>query len=698
MPRAPGQTKFAHRQGAGAHWVVGAVLGLLATGGPGPTPPLAGAQLAPALTDRGSTDRAGTAPGPVAGFRNGSAALPPSAQARSAFESESASKLQTDTPSVGNPQLRDALGRPQPWQGLWGDVSWRVVVFVGAECPLVRQYVPTLNELADTFGSRGVGFLAIDSNSQDSLVDLGSLARETQLHLPLVKDVDGVMADRLAAERTPEVVVLDRNGQTHYRGLIDDRFGVGYARPKATRKFLAEALEQLLAGKSPEVAERPAVGCRIGRLRTPDSHSAVTWSNQVASLLQRRCQACHRPGQIAPFSLCEYDEVRGWAETIAEATAQRRMPPWNASPSYGHFANDVSLSEDEIALLAQWAAAGAPAGDLSRAPAPPPWNDTWQLGQPDQVVYISEAPVEVPATGTIPYQWFEVDPGFKEDTWVISAECLPGNRAVVHHVAVYVWPPGKDWYLSLNDRINLLGLFEPGQRPPDLGWDETAYYIPAGSRLRFEMHYTANGTPQTDRSCVGLRFARPGTVRRQRTALMVAQPKLAIPPHADHYRVEARYTLDEDSLIYSLGPHMHLRGKAFRIEAVDPGGAREILLDVPRYDFAWRLEYQLAQPKRLAKGTEICCTAWFDNSENNPANPDPDATVRWGEQIWEEMMIGGVWLAPAAQDLIAGTGPGPRIIGRRHHWRAWAVSVSLLLLGAAGWALFRRLRWPAAAH
>lgn len=595
---------------------------------------------------------------------------------------------------LGKLVFHEPGGAARTWGELTAAQPWTVVVFVGTECPLVRKYVPTLNELLARFGPPAVGWLAIDANSQDSLADLAQWARATQCRLPLVKDPDGRLAERLGAERTPEVLVLDPAGQVHYRGRIDDQFGQDFNRPRATRADLALALEALLAGGAVELPTTQAIGCRIGRLRAPVDGAEVTWCRDVSRILARRCQNCHRPGEFAPFALSDYAEVRGWAETIGEVVRQRRMPPWHASSPPGEFANDPRLSDEELALIERWVALGAPEGDPAELPPPAKFADDWQLGDPDQVVYMSDEPFTVPASGVVPYQWFEVDPGWTEDRWIRSAECRPGNRAVVHHVAVYVWPPGKDWYLALNDRINLLSLFQPGQRPQLGAWNETAFYVPAGSRLRFEMHYTANGIAQTDRSCVGLRFAEPGSVRRQLSTIMVAEPRLEIPAGKADQRIEARYTLDEDTLIYGVGPHMHLRGRAFRVEARDIAGqASQTLLEVPAYDFKWQIEYRFAQPRRLAAGTEIVCTAWYDNSAENPNNPDPTATVRWGEQIWEEMLLGCLWSAPADQDLLAGRGPPPRIIGRRHHWRLWGALVLTGLACLMGWIRWGRQLW-----
>jgi hypothetical protein len=265
---------------------------------------------------------------------------------------------------------------------------------------------------------------------------------------------------------------------------------------------------------------------------------------------------------------------------------------------------------------------------------------------------MAEQPFDVPAKGEVRYQYFFVDPGFKEDRWIRAAECRPGNRAVVHHIIVGVVPPGQ---MRPGQRVGDLGsdwlaATAPGARPMVLR-EGMAKLVPAGARLVFQMHYTPNGTAQQDRSCIGLVFADPQSVKKQIATDKAATQSFNIPPGADNYKVEATRTFASDTLVLALFPHMHVRGKAFRYTAIYPDGEREVLLDVPHYDFNWQNSYEFAQAKRMPKGAKIFCEAWYDNSENNLANPDPTKSVRWGDQTWEEMMIGYFSATPADQDL-----------------------------------------------
>jgi hypothetical protein len=307
------------------------------------------------------------------------------------------------------------------------------------------------------------------------------------------------------------------------------------------------------------------------------------------------------------------------------------------------------VSEEEKQLIYRWIKNGTPEGDPRDLPPPARFVEGWRIPKPDVVIPMPR-PFHVPAEGDVLYQYIVVDPGFKEDKWVKAAEVRPGCRAVVHHILVWAQPPGggTDSYGSF--AANWLSGTVPGA-PPEIYPEGQAKFIPAGSRFLFQIHYTPNGAPQTDQSCIGLVFADPKTIKQEVSTEMAANPDFVIPPHTSNYRVEADHVLKQDSVLLEMMPHTHLRGKTFRFEAWYPDGRREILLDLPHYDFNWQKSYRLAEPKRLPKGVKIHCTATFDNSKDNPANPNPEAPVRWGEQTWEEMMIGYFNIVAADEDL-----------------------------------------------
>lgn len=510
------------------------------------------------------------------------------------------------------------------------------LVFLGTECPLARQYGERLAELDKKFAEKGVQFLGVNSNRQDTITEIASYARIHHIAFPILKDLNNKLADQVGAARTPEVFLLDQDRVVRYHGRIDNQFGIGYVKKTATEPYLQTAIDDLLAGKPVAQAETATIGCFIGRVRPADTTAKITYCNQVSRILNKRCVSCHREGEVAPFAMTNYGEVSGWADAIAEVVQQRRMPPWLADPKYGHFANDRSMPEDEKQILYQWAAAGAPEGDPKELPAPPKFVEGWGLPRNPDAVYYMPKEYSVPATGVVDYQYFAVDPGFKHDMWLQGVECRPGNRAVVHHIIVFAQPKG----VRDEGRRQFLTGFAPGAIPLVLP-KGFAKLIPAGYELLFQMHYTPNGKAGKDRSRVGLVFADPKDVTHLVRTVEAINTGFEIPAGADHYKIEATtvaYPFDAD--LVELFPHMHVRGKYFDYEARYPDGKREKLLEVPNYDFGWQLTYELSSPKHLPKGTVLHCTAYYDNSEDNPNNPDPKKNVRWGDQTWDEMMIG----------------------------------------------------------
>ncbi len=551
------------------------------------------------------------------------------------------------TTPLGHPvadfTLRDAHGQPHSLRD-FDEQRLVVVVFVGTACPVNQCYAPRLAELAREFGPRGVAFLGVNANAQDSLADVAAYVRTYQPPFRVLKDPDNAVADQMGAVRTPEAFVLDQHRVVRYWGRIDDQYGVGVRRPAPTRRDLAEALEELLAGKPVSCPVAAASGCRIGRAPREPTHGEVTYTNQVSRLLQRRCVECHRDGQVAPFPLTSYRDAAGWAAMIREVVAAGRMPPWFADPAHGRFRNDARLSDDEKQTLFRWIDDGCPEGDAADLPPPAEFPDGWRIPTPDQVLFMAQLPFAVPAEGELPYQYFFVDPGFTEDKLIRAAEVRPGSPAVVHHALVMIAPPGDDG--PALDSAGALLDYAPGMTPMVLP-DGMALRVPAGSRFVFQMHYTPNGTPQQDRTRLGLVFADPTAVKKEVRGGAVVNRDIDIPPGAADYRLTAEQRLADDALLLNLSPHLHLRGRAFRVEAVFPDGRREGLLDVPRYDFNWQLRYDLAEPRRLPRGTRLVCTARWDNSKGNPANPDPSRRVAWGDQTADEMLIGFFATAPA---------------------------------------------------
>ncbi|MEZ6108713.1 MAG: redoxin domain-containing protein [Pirellulaceae bacterium] len=362
-----------------------------------------------------------------------------------------------------------------------------VVVFVGIECPIVNLSIDELNRIEQEFGER-VSLVLIDSNQQDSLLEMEQFARQHELTMPLLKDPGNKVADSFQATRTPEVFLLDRDRQVRYHGQINDRYTYGFRRDEARHHYLVDAIEALTTDQDISVPSTEPLGCHIGRLLETQADAQVTYCGEVAAILQKHCLKCHRDGEIGPFAMDTYEEVVGWAEMIAEVVEEERMPPWHASPEFGHFSNDSRLTEQEKRILFDWVNAGAPVGDLADLPPAPRFTDGWQISEPDLVVEMAAQPIELPATGEIPYRYFAIDPGFTEDKWIQQAECRAGNRAVVHHIIVAVDPPGDDDRQERRELGEWLCATAPGARPMILPRDTPSVFQRAQTDLPNALH------------------------------------------------------------------------------------------------------------------------------------------------------------------------------------------------------------------
>jgi len=388
-----------------------------------------------------------------------------------------------------------------------------------------------------------------------------------------------------------------------------------------------------------------------------------TFYRDMLPILQQHCQNCHRPGEMGPMPLGTYSQVRPWAAAIRQATELRKMPPWFAEPTpadacCGHFSNDPSLTHQQIDTIAAWVRAGAPAGAAKDAPPPIAWTRGWNIDTPDVVFTMPQAK-SIPAKGEVSYQFVILPTHFTEDRWVRMSEIRPGNRSVVHHAVAYIRTPHSKWLRGApegamfgEDEIrdkeperqalwtddDLLLVYTPGASPDR--WPEgMAKLIPAGSDIVLQMHYTAVGKAATDRTSIGLVFAKQPPTKRVLT-LQLNNDRFVIPPGVPNFRAEVHGSLPNDALLLSLYPHLHLRGSSFEYNILEPSGRTKLLLRVPHYDFYWQLNYRFAEPIPLKAGTVLQAVATWDNSKNNPHNPDPETAVHWGGQVWEEMMVG----------------------------------------------------------
>ncbi|WP_010581782.1 redoxin domain-containing protein [Schlesneria paludicola] len=552
---------------------------------------------------------------------------------------------------IGDFKLHDFLGAEHDSADL-KDGQFVVVAFLGTECPLAKHYGLRLGELAKRYDGRKVAFVAIDANQQDTLIEMAQYARVAKIEFPFLKDPRNAVADQFAARRTPEIFVLDPQRVVRYHGRVDDQYGVGFSRSQPQREDLVLALDELLSGKDASTPSTPVTGCHIGRARQIAPRGEITYTKHIAPLIQTHCIHCHRAGEIGPFELSCYDDVVNWSSTIREVIEDRRMPPWHADSHAGTFANDRRLPEEDKQRLFAWIDNGMPEGAASDLPAARQFADGWQITQPDLVLSMSEA-FSVPAKGTVEYQLFPINVTFEKDMWIAESEARPGNRAVVHHLILFYTPPGFEHPAEAAALQNSIATFAPGM-PVWRAASGTARRIPAGSKLYLQAHYTPNGAPATDLSRIGLVFADRKQVDKQLLTDAIINPHLRIPPNTDNVLIKAEHTFRRDMHLISLMPHMHLRGKAFRIESLAPNGERTMLLDVPRYDFNWQNIYSFSKPLTLPAGTKLVCSAWYNNTDKNPSNPDSSQTVEWGDQTWEEMLVAQIETVIADQHLLQG--------------------------------------------
>ena len=363
----------------------------------------------------------------------------------------------------------------------------------------------------------------------------------------------------------------------------------------------------------------------------------VTFTKDVAPILYKSCVECHRPTMFAPMSLVTFDDARPWARSIKQRVVSRTMPPWGADPAHGSFKNDPRLSQVEIDTIAKWVDDGAPKGDDKDLPPVPQLAEGWTIGKPD-AVFTMEEEYKIPASGTIPYLYFRVPTRLTEDKWIQAIEIKPGARSHVHHVLAYTQPAGQTPNPGGALGPTNIGGVTPNK--PGLVFEPgVARLFRGNSDIVLQMHYTTNGTEATDRTTVAVIYAKEPPTKLAAGG-MALNPRFVIPANDGNAEVRATQTLTKDTLVTAYTPHMHVRGKDMTYIAHYPDGTSETLLSVPKYDFNWQITYQLAQPKLLPKGTKVEVIAHFDNSTANKFNPDPSKDVRWGDQTWEEMMIG----------------------------------------------------------
>jgi peroxiredoxin len=516
------------------------------------------------------------------------------------------------------------------------DSKAQVFCFLGCECPVARFYATRLASLHRDYSQHGIDFVGVMSNRHDSKEDVIRFAEELSIPFPLILDPGQEIAKSLSATRTAEIVVLDSKSTVVYRGRVDDQMSPGVKRATAKSEELRDLLAGFTSGKTLSLPNTTPVGCLITFDRSPEAVSDVSFCKDVAPIVYKHCYECHRTGDIGPFDIADFDEVKGWADMIGEVVSNRRMPPWHASEGHVPLRNQRSMRPEELEIIQRWIAAGAPYGNKTDLPVRPSLRQGWLMSkEPDLVVSMRNKPYSIPADGTVDYQYFVVDPNITEDKWVNAAQVIPGNAGIVHHAIVFIRPPDGEKFQG----ISWLTAFVPGQRPTAFP-EGLARRIPAGSKFVFQMHYTPNGIEQTDLTKIGMTFVDPSTLTHEVSTIIGIDQSFEIAPNEPNHVVSREVRLpSKESILLAVSPHMHLRGKSFQLRSKGQDRTTSILLNVPQYDFNWQHTYEFESPLNTSQLGALEFEVVFDNSTNNPFNPDPDEYVMWGDQTWEEMAV-----------------------------------------------------------
>lgn len=561
--------------------------------------------------------------------------LPTTIAAMAAFVSAgfaSAAAIQVD-----NFALIDHQGKFHEYDYYCRDAEVKgIVLFVqGNGCPLVRKRVPELKRLRGAFEDKGILFGMINANVQDEREDLAEEAEAYGIDMPILKDSAQLVARMLKFERTAEAFLIDtKTHEVVFRGPIDDRMSYQKERPEASAHYLKDAIQALLKGEKVEPAKVEAPGCRITMEDVAKAASKNAYSEHVAPILKQRCVQCHTKGGVGPFAMSNYKKVKGWSEMIGEMIFTKQMPPWHADPHIGTFSNDTGITDEEAQVVMAWLRDGSPRGE---GPDPlegyRPDQPEWILGTPDAVVDLPKQ--EIPAEGILEYRYLYIDSPFDRDVWIKAAEVSPGNLQVVHHVIVTSEDKQKEKKRDISGQW--VSGYAPGTDPSGCP-DGTGIFLPQGHRLKFEVHYTVSGRPETDVTRLGIHLLDEAPAREFKTGVVIHH-KFRIPAHAAEYSQSHSTPIKRDILIHALNPHMHFRGKWMNFAVKYPDGREEPLLSVPNYNFNWQRTYHLTEPLSVPAGSELIVRNAWDNSAANLHNPDPTKTVGWGDQSFDEMFF-----------------------------------------------------------
>ncbi|MCC6402976.1 MAG: ascorbate-dependent monooxygenase [Fimbriimonadaceae bacterium] len=533
-----------------------------------------------------------------------------------------------------------ALRPPQP------ESPVTVTLYLGTECPVSAAYTPRLKELAERYRGRPVEIRALFPQGSDDGTKLHDYVQERRYPFACELDLGGEAARNDQVKVVPTVIVRDKQGGLLYRGPFDDN----KQRDLVRRSYVTDAVDAGLQGTVPKVKQAEAVGCLLQPAPIP-AVSAVTFAEHVAPILNEHCLECHRPGQVAPFSMEKFEEVKNWSKMIALVTKNGTMPPWKAAPGIGEFQHENRLDDAEKETLQRWAEAGAPSGELGKAPAPPSFPEGWPLGEPDRVLKTAAA-FKLGADGPDEYWNFVIKADNKEPVFIQAMDVRPGNRKVVHHVIAFLDNSGqarrkaeadpRGAYLTYGGLgfvpTGSLGGWAPGLKPT-LTAPDTGIRLDPGTDIVLQVHYHKSGVEETDQTEIALYYNKQ-KVKNEVQIAWIANLFIRIPAGDPAKKFTQTLPIPVDVTLYWLMPHMHTLGQEMRATWVRPDGTEEPLIFIPKWDWNWQLAYYLKEPKLLPKGSKLRVEAVYDNSADNPFNPNnPPKDVTWGEATTDEMML-----------------------------------------------------------
>ncbi|MEE9373753.1 MAG: redoxin domain-containing protein [Saprospiraceae bacterium] len=520
-----------------------------------------------------------------------------------------------------------------------------IVLFVqGNECPIVRNAYTDLRKIRDEYASKNVKFFMINSNIQDNRASVKAEIEDFKMMgIPVLIDKDQLVGDLLDIDITAECFVISPKDWTlQYRGPLNDRIGYESQKNNASNHYLKNALDMVINNEKIETAFVNTKGCAVARLSKHEGYETLTYADNIAPILEDNCYNCHQEGGIAPWAMNNYTAVFGWSRMIKQVLLTQRMPPWHADPEINEFHDDMSLSDEVKRQLVAWIDNGMPKGEGDPLASLQPSKNEYALGTPDLEINLKKE--MIPATGIIDYRFQDYSVETDEDLYLKAVEVKPGNTSVLHHViATLEYPEGYDFpvkHRASNWLDGIMAGWAPGGEPEQFP-KGTGKLIPKGSTIHFQMHYTTSGKEESDVTSLGLYF-HDSKPEFEFITIGPSNFKIHIKPELAHQPFSAVKKFEEDVTIFSMLPHMHYRGKSMNFTLKYPDGSEKPILSVPAYSFNWQRFYYLKYPEFAPAGTELIVNAVFDNSVNNEFNPNPSETLYFGEQTFDEMLVGYV--------------------------------------------------------